>query len=197
MPDWLDRPTPSFLDIKPSRTVLKRLAKKEFLELWHFTAEGCRNAAAVDLATPDDTFGLVNTDKGLLFQNIGASAASTKAINDENLTWNQLTEAKTRMIGCRKECRWKSYEIERLILFYVSLDVHPMRSQPYGLEAIMRYQQRVRQDWTTCLSSGTLSLTITKSQIFSDIVPQKAGPSNARSWRGRTLIIFFKVRRGS
>ena len=191
MPDWLDRPTPSFLDIKPSRTVLKRLAKKEFLELWHFTAEGCRNAAAVDLATPDETFGLVNTDKGLLFQNIGASAASTKAINDENLTWNQLTEAKTRMIGCRKECRWKSYEIEQLILFYVSLDVHPMRSQPYGLEAIMRYQQRVRQDWTTCLSSGNLSLTITKSQIFFRHCSSKSWPFERAIVEGENLNYFF------
>ena len=117
MPDWLDRPTRSFLDIKPSRTVPKKLAKKEFLELWDFTAEGCRNAAAIDLATPDETFGLVNTSKGLLFQNIGASAASTKAINDENLTWNQLMEAKTRIIGYLKKCRWKSYEIEQLILY--------------------------------------------------------------------------------
>ena len=87
-------------------------------------------------------------------------------------------------------------------IFYVSLDVHLMPSQPYGLEAIMRYQQRVRQDWTTCLSSGTLSLTITKSQIFSDIVPKKAGPSNVLNVRaiveGETLSIFFlKVRRGS
>ena len=153
-PHWLNRPTPSFLDIKPSQKILKRLEKKEFIELWHFTAEGCRNAAAVDLVSPDETFGLVSTDKGLLFQSLGASAASAKAINDESLTWNQLTEGKTRMIGCLKACKWKSHEVKQLILFYVSLDVHPVRSQPYGLAAVMRYQDRVRHDWTAALSSG-------------------------------------------
>ena len=154
MPDWLDKPTPSFLDIKPACNILKRLEKKEFIELWHFTAEGCRNAAAVDLASPDETFGLVNTEKGLLFQNIGASVSSAKTINDENLTWNQLTEAKTRMIGCLKDCKWKSYEIEQLMMFYLGLDVHLMHSRPYGLDAIMRYQDRVQRDWTARLSNG-------------------------------------------
>jgi hypothetical protein len=153
VPDWLDRPTPSFLDIRPARNVLKRLEKKEFVELWHFTVEGCRIAAAVDIATPaNTTFGLVGTDKGYLLQDVEAS--STKAINDEYLTWNQLTEAKTRMIGCLKDCKWKSYEVDQLIMFYLSLDVHPIRSQPYGMEAIMRYQDRVRRDWTARLSSG-------------------------------------------
>ena len=85
-PNWLYWPTPSFLDIKPLQKILKRLEKKEFLELWHFTAEGCRNAAAVNLVSPDETFGLVSTDKGLLFQSLGASAASAKAVSDENLT---------------------------------------------------------------------------------------------------------------
>ena len=154
MPDWLDKPTPSFLDIKPARNILKRLEKKEFIELWHFTAEGCRNAAAVDLASPDETFGLVNTEKGLLFQNIGASVSSAKTINDENLTWNQLTEAKMRMIGCLKDCKWKSYKIEQLMMFYLGLDFHPMHSRPYGLDVIMRYQDRVRRDWTARLSNG-------------------------------------------
>ena len=37
-PDWAGLPlTPGFLDLKPARHVLKRLEKKEFIELWHFT----------------------------------------------------------------------------------------------------------------------------------------------------------------
>ena len=143
--DWTNLPlTPSFLDIKPARHILKRLEKKEFVELWHFTAEGCREAAAIDLATPDDTFGLVNTGGRLVLQTIGATTTSSKVIKDENLTWLQLTEAKTRMVGCLKACGWNENEISQLVLFYLSLDTHPIRSRPYGVEAVMRYQERVR-----------------------------------------------------
>lgn len=153
-PEWANKPTPTFLDIKPARHILKKLEKKEFIELWHFTAEGCRDAAAVDLATPDGSYGLVDTGKGLVFQTIGASSSSSKVIKDEDLTWNQLTEAKTRMIGCSRACGWSKFEVSQLVLFYLSLDVHPIRSQPYGLETVMRYQSRVRRDWTEKLRTG-------------------------------------------
>ena len=159
-PEWISRPTPSFLDIKPARHVLKRLEKKEFVELWYFTAEGCRDTAAADLTTPDDTFGIVNTDKGLLFQTIGASSTSSKVTKDEDLSWDQLTEAKTRMVGCLKLCGWSKHEVSQMVLFYLSLDIHPIRSRPYGLKAILRYQDRVRRDWISHLRAGTPAYSI-------------------------------------
>jgi hypothetical protein len=149
------RPTPSFLDLKPAHHVLKRLEKKEFVELWYFTAEGCKSAAAADLATPDETFSLINTGDGMVrLQTLGASSVSSKAIKDEHLNWYQLTEAKTRMLGCMRACGWSKHEITQLAKFYLSLDTHPFRSQPYGLETIMRYQSRVRRDWVINLRSG-------------------------------------------
>ena len=154
VPEWINKPTPSFLDIMPARHVLKRLEKKEFVELWHFTAEGCRGAAAVDVSTPDETFGLINTDKGLVLQTIGASSTSSKAVKDEDLSWDQLTEGKTRMVGCLRACGWSEHEVSQLACFYLSLDVHPIRSHSYGCEAIMRYQARVRRDWVENLRSG-------------------------------------------
>ena len=125
-PDQFTLPTPNFLDIRPARHILKRLEKKEFMELWHFTTEGCREAAAIDLATPNDTFSLVDTGNGLVLQTIGATTTSTKVIRDEHLSWVQLTEAKMRMIGCLKLCGWNEGEISQLVLFYLSLDVHPI-----------------------------------------------------------------------
>ena len=137
-------PSPGFLNVKPACHVLKQLEKKEFVELWHFTTEGYRDATAIDLATPNDTFGLVNTGNCLVLQTIGAMTTSPKVIGDELLSWVQLTEAKTRMMGCLKAYGWKESEISQLILFYLSLDVHPIRSHPYSLEAVLRYQEQVR-----------------------------------------------------
>src|SRR6201992_4141684 len=82
--DWTSRPTPVFLDIRPARHALKRLEKREFIELWHFTAQGCQDAAQLDFANLEDTFSIVNTDKGFVFQPIGASSVSSKVIKDEH-----------------------------------------------------------------------------------------------------------------
>ena len=155
-PDWRTLShTPSFLDIKPARHVLKRLEKKDFVELWHFTSEGCSDAATMDLATPNDTFGLVDTENCLVLQMIGATTTSPKVIRDKYLSWVQLTKAKTRMIGCMKSCRWNKSKISQLVLFYLSLDVHPICARPYGLEAVMHYQEQVHCDWTSNIKNGT------------------------------------------
>ena len=153
-PDWLSRPTPSFLDVQPARHVLKKLEKKEFVELWHFTAQGCYDAATMDLNTPDDTFGLIHTDKGLMLQSVGASSISSKITKDEDLSWEQLTEGKTRLIGCMGSCGWNEHEIRQLAKFFLNLDIHPIRSQLYGPQAIMRYQEKVRRNWTQALKTG-------------------------------------------
>ena len=180
-PDQFSLPTPNFLDIRPARHILKRLEKKEFVELWHFTAEGCREAAAIDLATPNDTFGLVDTGNSLVLQTIGAKTTSTKVIRDEHLSWVQLTEAKTRMIGCLKSCGWNEGEISQLDLFYLSLDVHPIRAQPYGLEAVMRYQEQVRPDWTASLRLGaTYSIAQVNNELIKECREEIGGKIQAR-----------------
>jgi hypothetical protein len=40
VPDWFNQPTPNFLDILPTKHIVKKLMK-EYVELWHFTAQGC------------------------------------------------------------------------------------------------------------------------------------------------------------
>ena len=69
-PDWLSRPTPNFLDIQPARHILKRLEKKEYVELWHFTVQGCQEAANTSLSTPDDTFGWSTLEMDLCFSRL-------------------------------------------------------------------------------------------------------------------------------
>ena len=153
-PEWLNEPTPSFLDIQPARHILKRLEKKEYIELWHFTAQGCRDAAIADLTTPDDTFGIVNTEKGFLFQSVGASTISSKIVKDENLSWEQMSEGKGRLLGCMLANGWGEYEMRELAKFFLNLDLHPIRAQSYGTQAVLRYQDRVRRNWVGRCRNG-------------------------------------------
>ena len=180
-PDWVNLPTPNVLDIRPARHILKRLGKKEFVELWHFTAEGCKDAATIDLATPNDTFGSVGTNSCLALQTIRATKTSHRVIRDENLSYVQFTEARTRMIGWLKTCGWSEHETSQLVSFYISLDVHPIRARPYGLDAIMRYQERVRRDWTANLKAGTpYSITQVNNELIKDCRDEISGEIQAK-----------------
>ena len=54
------------------------------------------------LPPPDDTFGLINTEKGLMLQMVGASLRSSKVVKDENLSWELLTKGTTRLMTCMR-----------------------------------------------------------------------------------------------
>ena len=92
--------------------------EEEAGELWHFTTQGCQEAAHKDLSVPDDTFSLVNTNAGLMLQSVGASVTSYKAIKDEQLTYLQWSEAKDGLTDYMRKSRWKKCEIEELAMFF-------------------------------------------------------------------------------
>lgn len=135
--EWL--PTLGLLDNQPACHVLKKLEKKEYVELWHFTAKGCQDTVLIDAATPDDTFGLANTEKDLMLPTVGTASASQKPVRDQFLSWDQLSEGQQRLLKCMKACRWKDAEVKELAKFFAKLDLHPIRSQEYGLQAVLRY----------------------------------------------------------
>ena len=131
---------------------MKRLKKKEYVELWHFTIQGCRDAALTDLTTPNDTFGLVNTNDGLRLQTVGASTISSKITRDENLSWEQMSEGKSRLLDCMSTSGWSNREVGELAKFFVKLDLHLIRSQEYGSQTVLQYQDRVHQDWVRSIN---------------------------------------------
>ena len=102
--NWDAVPTPNFLDIRPAHHILKRLEKKEFVDLWHFTAQGCREAATLELTAPENAFSFINTEKGPMLQPAGAaSISSSKVTRDEALSYDQWSEGKNRLLNCMAE----------------------------------------------------------------------------------------------
>ena len=153
-PDWKNQPTPSFLDVLPAQHILKRLRKKEYVELWHFTAQGCRDAASSNLATPNGSFNLVSTDKGLMIQEAGEASIASRVVKDEDLPFNQWSEGKNRFLGCLESNGWSKDEAQEMARFFLNLDFDPLRGELLGEEAVMRYQERVRKHWMTALREG-------------------------------------------
>ncbi|KAF9780757.1 hypothetical protein BJ322DRAFT_992033, partial [Thelephora terrestris] len=154
VPDWTSRPTPSFLDVQPARHALKRLEKKEYVELWHFTARGCQESAAIDSASPEGAINFVTTNHGVVVESVEASAMASKVVKDENLTYEQWSEGRNRLLNCMEENGWSALETKELAKFFFNLDYHSLRSQPGGLRAVLRYQEKVRRDWTKALARG-------------------------------------------
>lgn len=159
-PEWLNQPTPSFLDVLPASHVMKKLEKKEFVELWYFTAKGCRDAASLESTAPDETFSIINTDNGLMLQSVGATAVSSKVVKDEFLSFEQWTEGKEGLLSCMEICGWKSYEIQELAKFFFRLGRHPLKKEDFGLRAVMRYQEQVRRNWTLAIRKGSNAYAI-------------------------------------
>jgi len=43
----------------------------------------------------------------------------------------------------------------QLAKFFLNLDLHPIRSQEYGLLAVLQYQENVRWNWVMAIRKGT------------------------------------------
>jgi len=69
--------------------------------------------------------------------------------------------AKSSMLDfLQTNTQWPSKYIQALALFFVCLETHPMRTQPYGEEILLHYQAWVHCDWYDHLKWGTRAFNI-------------------------------------
>ena len=54
---------------------------------------------------------------------------SNKAILDEDLTWHQMSIAKTTLLHHMSQTGWPEHYVVALAEFYLNLESHPMRLQ--------------------------------------------------------------------
>ena len=135
--------------------ILKRLETKEFIDLWHFTAQGCCEATTLELTAPENAFSFISTEKGPMLQPAGAaSISSSKVTRDEALSYDQWSEGKNQLLNCMAEHGWSAQEVNQLAKFFLNLDFHLIRSESFGLQTVLRYQERVRCNWTLAVKGN-------------------------------------------
>ena len=102
----------------PSEYAVGKMEDIEYVELWYFTTEGCKEAGKVTPSVADNTFGILTTGAGLALQPIKASKASHNASIDQALSWEQIMTARHTMISVAKRNRMeqKTYSSTRPIL---------------------------------------------------------------------------------
>ena len=89
----LNAPIASRVPHSPSEYAIGKVENIEYVELWYFTTEGCKEAGKATPSVADETFGLLKTNSGIALQPLKATKASKNAVVDEYLSWEQIMTA--------------------------------------------------------------------------------------------------------
>lgn len=136
----------------PFRFAIMKIQAMEYVDLWYFTTEGCREASQAAVPTTPDTFGLLNTEAGLTLQPINAAKPSKKAITDEHLSWEQIMTARHTFINMVRQAGWAPHLIQVCAEFYIKLE--GLKADGRNPRALILYHAVARRQWHQVLKPG-------------------------------------------
>ena len=150
-----NRSVPNWIEPRPSPYALNKIELRQYVELDHFTVRGCREAAlGSNRSINQDSFGFTQVDDAFVLRPLAAQASSKNVRNDEDLSWEEMLEAKNTMLHFMDKYEWPRLHVDSTACFFLALEVHPRRLQIDGKKALLRYQSIVRQEWFGALSRG-------------------------------------------
>jgi hypothetical protein len=137
----------SYITPRPSTYAINKLENFDYVELFYFTREGCLDALNNQRTEADDAYGLSKIGDLVSFRSISAVRASKNAIQDIDLTWTQMTYAKTSYLQHLDKAGWPPKHIDALAHFFIALEASPFRGRSHGEKILITYQARVRRHW--------------------------------------------------
>ncbi|KAG1903868.1 uncharacterized protein F5891DRAFT_1184813 [Suillus fuscotomentosus] len=74
---------------RPSQYAIQKIKSMEYVELWYFSPDGCREASITSRSTSDsdDAFGFAKVDGMVALKTLASFKASSKALQDHDLSW--------------------------------------------------------------------------------------------------------------
>jgi hypothetical protein len=139
--------------LHPSCYAIHKLDEREYVELYYFTLEGCTEASKVDRTIAQDAFTFTKAEDTLLLKPMASHKPSNKAVPDEDLTWRQMSIAKTTLLHQMSQTGWPENHVIALAEFYLNLESHPTCQQTDGDTILLHYQAQVRREWHEALRS--------------------------------------------
>ncbi|KAG1859981.1 hypothetical protein C8R48DRAFT_605470 [Suillus tomentosus] len=132
---------------RPSQYAIQKLNNFDYIELWYFSPDGCKEALRTARSVADD-FGLTRVDDQLTIRPAYAFKASKSAIADHDLPFLTFLRAKNLFLMQLSKAKWPQSHIDALSLFFWHLENHPIRNNSeIGDTVILHYASRVRLDW--------------------------------------------------
>lgn len=137
---------------RPSQYAIHKLKSFEYVELWYFSPDGCREAADEAKSAADSTFGFTKVDDFIALKPVAAFKPSRKVIQDHSLEWRQFDMAKNSFLLYMNKLKWPEKHQRAITMFFMNVVSHPQRSEPFGERALLLYAARVRRDWHDTLA---------------------------------------------
>jgi hypothetical protein len=174
----------------PSQFAVGRIQDMEYVELWYFTTEGCKEASKATPTTADNTYGILSTDSGLTLQSIKATKASRNAIADENLNWEQITTARHTLIATANRVGWPDKHTFALAGLYINLEA--LKAAGYNPRALILYHAVVRRQWHEAMKGrGTpFNLSIVNEKLFGKLENQIRDHDQEELYRKASKNLF-------
>ncbi|KAG2156563.1 uncharacterized protein EDB93DRAFT_1079506 [Suillus bovinus] len=136
-----------FLAPRPSQYAVQKLTNFEYIELWYFSPDGCKEALKTSRSIADD-YGLTKVDDQLTIRPASAFKASRAALADHDLPFSVFLRAKNMFLVQISQAKWPQTHIDSLSLFFWRLENHAIRNHSdIGDMVILNYASRVRHDW--------------------------------------------------
>ncbi|KAG1784355.1 uncharacterized protein HD556DRAFT_1315152 [Suillus plorans] len=133
---------------RPSQYAIQKLNNFEYVELWYFSPEGCKEAMKMSRSMADDTFSLAKLNDQLTIRPSSAFKASRSAIPDHELSFSVFLRAKNLFLTQANAAKWPQTHLDALALFFWHLENHSIRNNSeLGDLVIMHYASRVCLDW--------------------------------------------------
>lgn len=155
---------------RPSQFALQKIRNMEYVELWYFSPDGCRDASENTRSTAEDAFGLARVDDVVAFKPMSSFKASQKALQDHDLSWRQFDIAKTSFLVHIEKCGWPEKHQQALAMFFTILTNHENRMRPRGEKTLLRYAALVRREWHDRLTMNQgFNIGIFNASLYSTI----------------------------
>ncbi|KAI0076917.1 hypothetical protein K474DRAFT_1707723, partial [Panus rudis PR-1116 ss-1] len=126
----------------------KKLREYRYIELYYFTRAGRDEAAGLAVrAESDEALNLVSKGSKISLEPSENARTLSNVIRDEKLSWAQLEDAIATFETEAIRVGWTLHYIEMFRDFFYSIQRHPFRDRPFGRDALILYQARVRYNF--------------------------------------------------
>ncbi|KAJ7734422.1 hypothetical protein B0H16DRAFT_1327555 [Mycena metata] len=163
---------PNVLQPRPSNFAKHKVAAFEYVDLWYFTVEGCRDADSIRSGSAaDEAFGLTQSDNLLELKPMSSYKAAKRVVRDEDLTWSQVAIAATGLLQEMEAAQWPKDYLTAFASFFYALGNHHfhMRGAP-GEAALVIYQARTRRSFHDDLKAGkAFNIAVINSVLLDSI----------------------------
>jgi len=133
---------------RPAQYAVQKVNNFEYIELWYFSPEGCKDASRNSRSVAEDAYGLTKIDDTMALRPLSAFKASKTALADHDLSFSSFLRAKSSFLVHISKAKWPQSHFDALSLFFWRLENHQIRNNSdIGDLTVLHYASRVRQDW--------------------------------------------------